>query len=199
MDSHDAKLEELENLVKGQAELIDELKSKQVELTSALESKQVQLEQAIADSKVQAAKELSDVKVALEQSQETAKVNLASGLERVENRAKLSEERQVGLAKQLLAETLPKLTQKLLRKEEFQQFQNAWLTRMTATDKLLASFEVSLSRLYKDLERKQVSTFYESPLLLVVKILLWLYQHAILKWPCCQASCRVDKKLAKMF
>jgi len=68
VDSHDAKLEELENLVKGQASLIDELKSKQVELTSALESKQVQLESALNDSKVQAAKELSDVKTSQEEA-----------------------------------------------------------------------------------------------------------------------------------
>ena len=98
MDSHDAKLEELENLVKGQASLIDELKSKQVELTSALESKQVQLESALNDSKVQAAKELSDVKVALEQSQEQAKVSLAQKLDRL---TEMGEEHQVGLAKHL--------------------------------------------------------------------------------------------------
>jgi len=40
VDSHETKLEELEVLVKSQAELIQELKSKQVELTSALDTKQ---------------------------------------------------------------------------------------------------------------------------------------------------------------
>ena len=81
VDSHGTKLEELENLVKDQALLIDELKSKQEELTIALDSKQEQLEAAIAESKGQAAKELSDVKVALEQSQETTKVELTSTME----------------------------------------------------------------------------------------------------------------------
>ena len=96
--NHDAKLEELENLVKGQAELIEELKSKQVELTSALEEKQVQLDAAITDSKVQAAKELSDVKVALEQSQDQAKVSLAQNLDELTSQVQKGEELQVGLA-----------------------------------------------------------------------------------------------------
>ena len=95
MDSHETKLEELEVLVKSQAELIQELKSKQVELTSALDTKQVELEAAIAEQKVQAAQELSDVKVALEQSQDQAKVSLAHQLEQQRDRG---EERQVGLA-----------------------------------------------------------------------------------------------------
>ena len=95
VDSHETKLEELEVLVKSQAELIQELKSKQVELTSALDTKQVELEAAIAEQKVQAAQELSDVKVALEQSQDQAKVSLAQQLEQQRDRG---EERQVGLA-----------------------------------------------------------------------------------------------------
>ena len=95
VDSHETKLEELEVLVKSQAELIQELKSKQVELTSALDTKQVELEAAIAEQKVQAAQELSDVKVALEQSQDQAKVSLAHQLEQLRDRG---EERQVGLA-----------------------------------------------------------------------------------------------------
>ena len=95
VDSHETKLEELEVLVKSQAELIQELKSKQVELTSALDTKQVELEAAIAEQKVQAAQELSDVKVALEQSQDQAKVSLAHQLEQQRDRG---EERQVGLA-----------------------------------------------------------------------------------------------------
>ena len=147
MDSHDAKLEELENLVKGQASLIDELKSKQVELTSALESKQVQLEQAIADSKVQAAKELSDVKVALEQSQETAKVNLAQQLDSLGNRAKKSEERQVGLAN-LEKHLFEQMTAK---QEEFQQLEQAWTLRVDGIDRLLASFEVGVHQTFSDL------------------------------------------------
>ena len=95
VDNHETKLEELEVLVKSQAELIQELKSKQVELTSALDTKQVELEAAIAEQKVQAAQELSDVKVALEQSQDQAKVSLAHQLEQLRDRG---EERQVGLA-----------------------------------------------------------------------------------------------------
>ena len=164
MDSHDAKLEELENLVKGQASLIDELKSKQVELTSALESKQVQLEAAIADSKVQAAKELSDVKVALEQSQETAKVNLAQQLDRVENRAKKSEERQVGLAN--LEKHLSDQKMTMTRsKEECQQFQQAWTSRVNAIDRLLASWEV-------------VKVVLDYPLTLIYRIFVsvWFYE-----------------------
>ena len=148
MDSHDAKLEELENLVKGQASLIDELKSKQVELASALESKQVQLESALNDSKVQAAKELSDVKVALEQSQETAKVNLAQQLDSLGNRAKKSEERQVGLAN-LEKQKFEQMTAKL--KEEFQQtFQQAWTLRVNGIDRLLATFKVGVHQTFSD-------------------------------------------------
>ena len=96
MDSHDSKLEELENLVKGQAELIEEMKNKQVELTSALESKQVQLEAAIAESKVQAAQELSDVQVELKQSQDQAQANLAQEMQQLTLRVGQGEERQVG-------------------------------------------------------------------------------------------------------
>ena len=147
MDSHDAKLAELENLFKDQAMLIDELKSKQEELTSTLESQQEQLEADIADSKVQAAKELSNVKVALEQSQETAKVNLAQQLDSLGNRAKKSEERQVGLAN-LEKHLFEQMTAK---QEEFQQLEQAWTLRVDGIDRLLASFEVGVHQTFSDL------------------------------------------------
>ena len=135
VEGHDTKLEELENLVKSQASLIEELKTKQVELTSALDSKQVQLEAAIAEQKVQAAKELSDVKVALEQSQEQAKVSLAQQLDQLTVRAETGEERQVGLAKHLkqlqiyqdesrffLSQNKSRLDMMTGREQEFEQF-----------------------------------------------------------------------------
>ena len=134
-------------MVKSQAELIQELKTKQVELTSALDSKQVQLEAAIAEQKVQAAKELSDVKVALEQSQETAKVNLAQQLDSLGNRAKKSEERQVGLAN-LEKHLFEQMTAK---QEEFQQLEQAWTLRVDGIDRLLASFEVGVHQTFSDL------------------------------------------------
>ena len=120
VEGHDTKLEELENLVKSQASLIEELKTKQVELTSALDSKQVQLEAAIAEQKVQAAKELSDVKVALEQSQEQAKVSLAQKLDRL---TEMGEEHQVGLAKHLKQLQIYQDSKtSLMGREEFKQF-----------------------------------------------------------------------------
>lgn len=167
MESHETKLEELQNLVKGQAELIDELKSKQVELTSALESKQVELQAAIAESKVQAAKELSDVKVALEQSQDKAKVSLAQELDKLCLRAQKGEERQVGLAKQF-EKLKTDLHQKdhdidvglLISREEFQQFQQSWLKRCTAIDTLLARFEASNCLLHGMQKQSVYSLFF---------------------------------------
>jgi hypothetical protein len=66
VDEHDAKLEELEGLVKAQAELIEELKKQQVELVAKLEEKQVELRTVLEANKVEAENSLGQLKVALE-------------------------------------------------------------------------------------------------------------------------------------
>jgi len=66
VDAHDAKLEELEALVKAQAELIEEMKKHQVELTAQLEEKQVDLRDRLEANKVEAQTSMGHLKVALE-------------------------------------------------------------------------------------------------------------------------------------
>lgn len=66
VDAHDAKLGELEALVKAQAELIEEMKKQQVELTAQLEEKQVDLRDRLEANKVEVQTSMGQLKVALE-------------------------------------------------------------------------------------------------------------------------------------
>ncbi|XP_059099208.1 protein unc-13 homolog C-like isoform X2 [Tigriopus californicus] len=53
VEAHGTKLEELENLVKSQAELIETLQAKQVEMASELETKQVEAQTKLEDLKTE--------------------------------------------------------------------------------------------------------------------------------------------------
>jgi predicted RNase H-like nuclease (RuvC/YqgF family) len=76
VDAHDAKLEELEALVKSQAELIEELTKKQVDLVAQLEEKQVELRQHLEANKVEAESSIEKLKVALESDLRRTSSNL---------------------------------------------------------------------------------------------------------------------------
>ena len=76
VDAHDAKLEELEALVKSQAELIEELTKKQVDLVAQLEEKQVELRKHMEANKVEAVSSVEQLKVALESDLRRTSSNL---------------------------------------------------------------------------------------------------------------------------
>lgn len=76
VDAHDAKLEELEALVKSQAELIEELSKKQVELVAQLEEKQVELRTRLEANKVEADSAIGQLKVAHESDLQKITSNL---------------------------------------------------------------------------------------------------------------------------
>jgi Skp family chaperone for outer membrane proteins len=76
VDAHDAKLEELEALVKSQAELIEELTKKQVDLVAQLEEKQVDLRKHLEANKVEAETSIVQLKVALESDLRRTSSNL---------------------------------------------------------------------------------------------------------------------------
>ena len=76
VDAHDAKLEELEALVKSQAELIEELTKKQVDLVAQLDEKQVELRQHLEANKVEAVTSIEQLKVALESDLRRTSSNL---------------------------------------------------------------------------------------------------------------------------
>ena len=74
VEAHDAKFEELDNLIKSQAELIESLTAKQVELEKSLTEKQVELEKSQAEKQVEAAGKLEEMKVAMEARLEETQV-----------------------------------------------------------------------------------------------------------------------------
>lgn len=76
VDAHDAKLEELEALVKSQAELIEALSKKQVDLVAQLEEKQVELRKHLEANKVEAETSIVQLKVALESDLRRTSSNL---------------------------------------------------------------------------------------------------------------------------
>jgi len=66
MDEHDAKLVELETLVKAQAEVIDDMKKFQEQVLKKLEEKQEELKNSIEANKVNGESNLGEMKVSLE-------------------------------------------------------------------------------------------------------------------------------------
>ena len=81
VDAHDAKLEELEALVKSQAELIESLTAKQVELVTQLDEKQVELRTHMEANKVEADTSIAQLKVALESDLKRTSSNLEIKIE----------------------------------------------------------------------------------------------------------------------